>query len=105
MSATVGAVEVPSVAVDVTVRWKSSFETVEFGVIVSADRVQVLTSTEWLRSVAVKLLGLSLRIAPVGMPDTTVARLASASAAPLSTSRSEERRAGEECRSRWSPYH
>ena len=34
-----------------------------------------------------------------------VVEVAEAVTAPLSTRRSEERRVGKECRSRWSPYH
>ena len=40
-----------------------------------------------------------------GWADTDAFVRAQVQGAPLSTSRSEERRVGKECRSRWSPYH
>src|SRR3989449_4770504 len=43
-------------------------------------------------------------VGPAGMPADAVAKLHAAAVKALAT-RSEERRVGKECRSRWSPYH
>src|ERR1039457_7133596 len=43
--------------------------------------------------------------APRSSPPPTLAAPPSPPPAPSETSRSEERRVGKECRSRWSPYH
>ena len=40
-----------------------------------------------------------------GRPSSWTPRASSTSTAPSPSSRSEERRVGKECRSRWSPYH
>ena len=42
---------------------------------------------------------------PSGTGKTTLMRLLTGQLRPDSTTRSEERRVGKECRSRWSPYH
>src|SRR5689334_23740183 len=42
---------------------------------------------------------------PAGLIDTIAVVLTESLAKPRHTSRSEERRVGKECRSRWSPYH
>src|SRR2546423_9718744 len=48
-----------------------------------------------------------LRVAPVGYDDLACINVnrVDATAAELRGNRSEERRVGKECRSRWSPYH
>ena len=40
-----------------------------------------------------------------GRPDGKVVRISATELLKLRQSRSEERRVGKECRSRWSPYH
>ena len=51
------------------------------------------------------LTGLYQGAPPVGRPFKTVLRGIATSAVAHTQSRSEERRVGKECRSRWSPYH
>src|SRR2546426_7961288 len=51
-----------------------------------------------------RALSRSASLAPGGPSSARALRALRASAAP-STPRSEERRVGKECRSRWSPYH
>src|SRR5574341_2187091 len=44
-------------------------------------------------------------LAPSGAQSSSTSRGGRAGPAPTARSRSEERRVGKECRSRWSPYH
>src|SRR3712207_8249126 len=75
----------------------------------SSDLVRTLIGTDGKQvqeagiGQAVEILGFT-GIPPVG---SVVATSAEAVQAPVATSqgRSEERRVGKECRSRWSPYH
>ena len=50
------------------------------------------------------LLGIVLR-APFTTLSTVLSDIASGLGVEVSSLRSEERRVGKECRSRWSPYH
>ena len=49
--------------------------------------------------------GISVAAADLGLVDTLGATLADGRWLNAATARSEERRVGKECRSRWSPYH
>ena len=56
-------------------------------------------------------MAMAFTLAPIAVPNQSKAATAtitlsgSTSISPLAQQRSEERRVGKECRSRWSPYH
>ena len=64
-------------------------------------RKKIGTDELWLPGVTAVII----RDVPEGAPITAVPEVLLVKRADNGTTRSEERRVGKECRSRWSPYH